>query len=105
MNIICRKKTCKFNKNFVCQADELNVSQNAKCEMFEKVKSKVDDSSKKIFRHTPKYNQFRAVKNLPICCHADCQFNKCTKCHANGVTINDLENVPYCVTYFRKIEK
>lgn len=104
MNIICRKTNCKFNRNFVCYAHNLDLSKNAKCDTFQNLNAIENDSSKKLYKVKPKYDSFKSCKKLKICCSANCQFNKNKECHANGITVNSLEEIPYCITYFKKIK-
>ena len=105
MNIICRKTGCKFNENFVCQAKEIDVSKKAECQTFEPTPTSPPDTSKNLYKKPPKYNKYRKAQTLPISCTAKCQFNNDCRCHANGITVNDVEECPLCITFFKKIKK
>lgn len=104
MNITCRKTYCKYNNNFVCMAKEIDVGKNSECKTFEK-SSPSPDTSKTFLKKTPTYHRYRPVKDLPITCNAKCHFNHNCQCHANGITINAIDECPYCVTFFKKIKK
>lgn len=117
MNITCRKTDCRHNQNFVCSVHDLKVDRRSLCKDYEKCEDEecervrassgstskeIQDSSKTMFHKPPKYNPYRSAKHCNICCHAECMFNQKTECHANGITVNDLEEAPYCMTFLKK---
>ena len=119
MNITCRKTDCKYNHNFVCAVENLNVGGHSLCNSYERcedkechrvdlknvsAEKKIEDSSKKMFKKAPKYDPYRSAKHCNICCQAKCMFNDKKRCHANGITVNDLEESPYCMTFLEKGE-
>lgn len=106
MEIICRKTGCKFNKNFACKAGGIDVDKEALCKTFEESSKQEIDSSKKLFSKPVKYNnKYRYGSRICIECTAKCQFNHQGKCQANGITVNDLTEKPYCITFFPKLKK
>ena len=105
MNIICRKTGCKYNHNFACTAKEIDVSNKEQCKTFVQQDILPPDTTKNLYKKPPKYRSYRSADTLPIICKAKCQFNHNFHCHANGITVNDLEDCPYCITYFPKIKK
>lgn len=102
MNITCRKTKCKYNKNFVCGLYHLKVGENSQCESFENAEKNVADTSSQMMTKAPKYNPYRSAKKCNICCQANCMFNQKTKCQANGITVNELTEKPYCITFLKK---
>lgn len=105
MNIICRKTNCKHNKNFICYYKNVKIEEHSLCLSYEKSDKENIDTSKTMLKKTPKYNPYRSVKKLNIQCNANCQFCKNCNCVANGITVNDLDAKPYCVTYFKRVKK
>lgn len=104
MNIICKKTNCQHNKNFVCCANKIDIRNEANCDSFEK--QNLNNNGKQNNQNcSPKFDSFKPRGKLKIYCRANCQFNKNKECHANGITVNNLEQVPYCITYFKKIVK
>ena len=104
MNIVCRKTNCKHNKNFVCYAEGIKIKEDALCLTFEEGTPQ-PDTTKKLFKKSAKYNPYRSCGKLNIECKANCQFCHHTNCEANGITINSLEEEPFCVTYFKRLKK
>lgn len=103
MDIRCRKTSCRFNDRYTCKANGICISQNVVCEQFIRGEEKGDDKTKRLFTETPPtYAPQRDSKTITIKCKAHCLFNKDGDCVANGITVNDLKNKPYCVTYLRK---
>lgn len=106
MEIICRKTCCKYNNNFACMAGGINVEETAICHTFEESDKKEIDSSKKLYKKPVNYNnKYRYGSKLCIGCKAKCQFNHQGECQANGITVNDLKEKPYCITFFPKLKK
>lgn len=102
MDIRCRKTSCMYNDHYTCKAKAICISQKESCEKFERGRSEVD-KTKKLFTNTPPtYAPQRDSKTLQITCKAHCLFNRDGVCVANGITVNDLKDKPYCVTYLRK---
>ena len=54
-----------------------------------------------MFDEAPKYAPHREKKNMRIACAAKCLFNEQGVCVANGLTINSLDNLPYCMTHIK----
>ena len=105
MDIICKKRSCKFNEDFRCNAEKICVDRTILCETFEKDNNKNTQHLKEshIFdEEPPKYASHRETKVGTIACKTNCLFNDHGICEANGITINDLENKPFCVTYLKK---
>ena len=104
MDIRCRKGLCKYNDRFVCRAKEILVDKEVVCSTFEKDDSKenVQDVTKRLFEEIPDFAPQRDCKTLDIKCRADCQFNHNGRCVSNGLTINSIKEMPFCVSYLRK---
>ncbi|MBQ3494455.1 MAG: hypothetical protein IJA69_03480 [Clostridia bacterium] len=105
MDIICRKQSCRFNEDFRCNAKKIDVNRKVHCDTFEKDpnKNQPADTSSHIFDETPpKYASHRETKVGCIACKANCLFNDHGICEANGITINDIKNCPFCVTYLEE---
>lgn len=105
MDIICRKRKCKYNKGFCCTAREIDVNRGIVCSTFilNEQNKDIPDTSINIFEdEPPKYSSHRETKRGCIKCHANCLFNTDCICDANGITINDIKNKPFCVTYLKK---
>ena len=101
MDIRCRKTKCIYNNKYTCTAKEIKISKKILCSTFVKSNKEPIDSSKLIFEKAPDYAPQRESKPKDIICNADCLFNQCQKCEANGITINDIKNCPYCITYLK----
>lgn len=104
MDIICRKKSCKYNEDFRCNAKKINVEKKILCQTFDldPEKQTIDSSSHIFDEQPPKYASHRETKVGCITCQAHCLFNDNGICEANGITINDLQNKPFCVTFLKK---
>ncbi|MBP3345260.1 MAG: hypothetical protein J6K97_03555 [Clostridia bacterium] len=104
MDIRCRKGLCKYNDRFVCKAKAILVDRGVKCSTFEKddTKRNVQDVTKRLFEQQPNFAPQRDSKTLDIKCNADCQFNHNGICVSNGITLNPIKEVPYCISYLRK---
>lgn len=102
MDIRCRKTSCVYNDRYTCKANAICISQKVTCEKFEKGEKRGEDKTRLLFKKTPDYAPQRDSKTLDIGCKAHCLFNKDGICVANGITLNDLKDKPYCVTYLRK---
>ncbi len=103
MDIRCRKNLCRFNDRFVCKAKEILVTKRVTCSTFEKDENKKDvqDVTKHLFEREPCYAPQRDSKALTINCKADCLFNHNGKCVSNGITINSIEECPYCISFLK----
>ncbi len=101
MDIRCRKTGCEFNDRYTCKARKIDVSKACVCRAFVKGNKEVD-KSKKMFSNTPRYAPQRDSKTIKIECQANCLFNDNGVCEANGITLNDLKNHPYCITFLKK---
>ncbi len=102
MDIRCRKTSCAYNDRYTCKAKAIGITRAATCRKFEKGEDFVVDKTKNMFSRTPSYAPQRDSKTIKIECNAHCLFNKNGDCQANGITLNDLKNKPYCVTFLRK---
>ena len=102
MDIRCRKQDCKYNDRFTCRANSLLVNKVGDCEVYEKTEKEVVDTSKKLFSEIPKYAPQRDVKHFKIECNAPCILKKEGRCIANGITINDWQEKPVCMTIVKK---
>ncbi len=102
MDIRCRKTGCVFNDKYTCKAREIMVAKSCVCKKFEKGEKELVDKSRQMFSKTPIYAPQRDSKTIKIDCQASCLFNKNGDCQANGITLNDLKNRAYCVTFLKK---
>lgn len=102
MDIRCRKTQCDFNNCYTCKAKGILVDKRAICTTFIKGDKPEVDTTKHLFEQTPKYAPQRDSKTLSILCHADCLFNVEGKCVSNGITVNSIDEKPYCVSYLKK---
>lgn len=104
MDIRCKKLSCKFNNKYTCKAKELGVGEDIICSSFilDEEKKELDNKKIDIFKDKIEFASQRECKNVDILCSCDCLFNRNGKCVANGITISNLKQKPYCVTYLRK---
>lgn len=103
MDIRCRKGYCKFNDRFTCRAKEIVVDRDVVCSMYQKDEEKpVQDVTKNMFEKEPDFCPQRDSKALSIKCRADCLFNHNGVCVSNGITLNSIQERPYCVSYLKK---
>ena len=103
MDIRCRKGHCKFNDRFTCKAKEIVVDGDVVCSMYQHDQNKpVQDVSKNMFEKEPDFCPQRDSKALSIKCRADCLFNRNGICVSNGITLNSIQERPYCVSYLKK---
>lgn len=102
MDIRCRKTGCLYNDRYTCKAKEIDILKNCLCKKYEKGDKVVVDKSKGMFSKTPTYAPQRDSKTIQIFCSAKCLFNKEGRCQANGITLNDLKNKPFCITFLKK---
>ena len=102
MDIRCRKLNCKYNDRFTCRAKELYVNEQGDCAVYEKTDKKVEDTTKKLFSKVPEYALQRDVKRLKIECDAPCILKREGRCIANGITVNDWNKRPVCMTILKK---
>lgn len=102
MDLKCRKTTCKYNDYYTCQARNIAVSSKPTCETFDNDDTKEPrDTSRCMFEEAPTYAPHREKKSLRVACAAKCLFNEQGVCVANGLTINPLNETPYCMTYIK----
>lgn len=104
MDIKCRKTQCKFNENFVCRAEKINITPKCECDKFIMENKEEDDTTKKLLTKKIRYSQFRSCNNLNICCNANCLFNNKHNCEANGITVNVINEKPLCITFLKADE-
>ena len=103
MDIRCRKGLCKFNDRFTCKAKGITVGREVVCSTYEKEEGKeVQDVTKNLFEQTPCYAPQRDSKTLEIKCRANCLFNHNGRCVSNGITLNSIEEKPFCISYLKK---
>ena len=102
MDIRCRKTDCIYNDHFTCRAKELAVNKNGDCSVYEKGNKNVADTTKKLFSKVPKYSRQRDVKRFKIECDAPCILKREGRCIANGITVNDWNKKPVCMTLLKK---
>lgn len=102
MDIVCRKTECKFNKNYVCQAKGILINKKIICSTYEPIPEQKPDYSKNLPKEIPVYGKHRVVRDLNLLCEADCLFNNKGYCEANGITVNSLDEKPYCITFLKR---
>ena len=103
MDIRCRKTSCKYNDKYTCKAKEILIKKNVECAKYEKGNKPAVDKTKWLFSDKPPvYAPQRDSATIGIGCNAHCLFNDNGKCVANGITLNDIEEKPLCVTFLRK---
>lgn len=103
MDIRCRKTSCFFNDRYTCKAKGILIKRDCQCKDYVKTDKRVVDKTQKMFSSdTPQYAPQRDSATIKIDCKADCLFNDGGKCVANGITLNDLEEKPLCVTFLKK---
>lgn len=103
MDIRCRKTSCKYNDKYTCKAKEILIKKNVECSKYEKGNKPAVDKTKWLFSDKPPvYAPQRDSATIGIECNAHCLFNDNGKCVANGITLNDIEDKPLCVTFLRK---
>lgn len=101
MDIVCRKTECKYNKDYVCHAKGILIDKKIICATHEPIDEQKPDYSKTLPKKTPVYGKHRVVRDLNLLCKADCLFNHNGYCEANGITINSLDEKPYCITFLK----
>ncbi len=104
MDIVCRKCSCKFNKQQTCLRKNLNINKSADCNDLEidKTKPKID-VSKDMFSHEPDLAKNRNCKNIKIKCDAkNCLFNKDKSCFSNGIFVGSATSCAPCNSYQEK---
>ncbi len=105
MDIICRERSCVYNKGFSCTSKQILIGDKINCTYYKKNDNlkNIPDTSRHIFgENPPKYHSHRESKKGCIHCSADCLFRNEQTCEANGITINCIKNMPLCATYFKK---
>lgn len=102
MDIRCRKTDCEFNERLTCNSKEILIDNNIVCKSYIKVAEKARDISKQIFEETPEIGDYKHNKDMCLKCKAECIFNKNKECIANGITLNDIDDIPKCITFSKK---
>lgn len=104
MDIVCRKYSCKFNKDTKCERKHLNVNQKSNCNDINIDKNKeTEDVSKDMFGHEPEIAPFRHCKCTDIKCNAtDCLFNSNQECMSNGIFVGSSTATAPCNSYQKK---
>ena len=103
MDIRCRKTNCKYNKKYTCQAKDLLIKKDCKCAVFVDTPKNSPDTSRSMFEVAPEYAPQRSSLTMCIDCKAPCMFkNEHSQCVANGITVNALNETPYCITFLKK---
>ena len=101
MDIKCRKTTCKFNNKLNCEAKKITISKGMECSSFVQSDKPQVDISKDMFETAEEINPYRNFSNCYVKCHADCIFNKDKRCCSNGITVNELKEEPFCITFIK----
>lgn len=102
MDLKCRKTTCKYNNYYTCTARNIAIADKLECNSFVLDASKqVKDTSRCMFEEAPKYAPHREKKHMRVACSAKCLFNEQGVCVANGLTVNSINDKPYCITYIK----
>ena len=105
MDIICRERSCVYNKGFSCTSKQILIGNKINCTDYKKnddLKNIPDTSSEIFAEQPPKYHPHRETKRGCIHCKANCLFRTDDICDANGITVNCIKNMPLCATYFKK---
>lgn len=102
MDLKCRKQSCKYNDCFTCRAKNISISHKLYCDSFDNDPTKnIRDTSSCMFEEAPNYSSHRVKKHMRVACGARCIFNEQGICIANGLTINPVDETPYCITYVK----
>ena len=99
MDIRCKQTKCFNNTGEVCSLKGIEVSEKADCKNFEADPEKANAREKAILESPPKYAPFKPYNKMKIDCTANCQFNKFTKCVANGITVLRDDDSACCGTF------
>ncbi|MBQ8761802.1 MAG: DUF1540 domain-containing protein [Clostridia bacterium] len=100
MDIKCRRTTCQHNKGQTCCANKVNINLHANCDTYEFSCKNVEDFSKDMFESAPEFANSRHIKDVKLKCGAEkCLFNKDGRCHANGITVIDNNEISACSTF------
>lgn len=106
MDLKCKKLNCKYNKQYACIAEGINVAHSLDCEKYEKLdeipQEQLQDVSKTMFQKEPDIHPYRHHKKVEITCNAKCLFNHGGKCVANGITIANANKNAKCYTFAKK---
>ena len=103
MDLRCRKTNCKYNNNLTCKANNIEITNKMVCSKYQKEANKNIDISKHIFdSESPFIADYKHLKVFNLQCNCDCLFNKDGKCISNGITINELNEKPKCISYAKK---
>lgn len=104
MDIRCRKTLCKYNDRFTCKAKEILINGKMICQTYTKDEenAKAIDTTKSLFEKTPDFAPQRDSKALCIMCKASCLFNRNGKCFSNGITLNAIDEKPFCISFLKK---
>lgn len=104
MDIKCRKLTCKYNKNSVCMAKQVDIIKDTDCQTFIiDTEKNVPDNSKTMFNITPEFENYRHIKDIKLTCRANCFFNCNGECMSNGITVICGKEKPICGTFLKKL--
>ena len=102
MDLKCRKTSCVYNDHFTCTAKNIAISYHLLCDTYkDDPYKKVRDTSRCMFDEAPSYAPHRAKQHMRIACGARCLFNEQGTCTANGLTINSIEDSPFCMTHLK----
>lgn len=103
MDIRCRKTLCKYNDRHTCKARDILISKQDVCKSYEEKTGKpIPDISRKMFKRTPDFAPQRDTKKMKIACNNNCVLNHNGRCIANGITINDINSSPLCMTVVKR---
>ena len=102
MDLKCRKTTCKFNNHYTCIAKSIAIANELECRSYENDPDKrVKDTSRCMFEEVPSYAPHREKRHMRVACAAKCLFNEQGVCVANGLTVNSVNDMPYCITHIK----
>ena len=105
MDLRCRKTQCLYNYKYTCTAKNIKISKKLLCATYIKANKEAPDTSRFIFDRAPDYAPQRESKTADILCEADCLFNQCKCCEANGITVNPINEKPHCITFLKDDNK
>ena len=83
--LYCEASACIFNDDNICNAGAINVGG--------------PDPICHTFMNSPLKSECKNIAKVGACKVADCYFNQCLECSANGITISFEEGLSLCDTY------
>jgi len=95
----CGLKDCMYNEGYCCQAKAIEVDKFTDCLTYTK------DANKRKNLTEAGRDVHKSVKydvDTKVTCHADCMFNRESKCISNGITVmGQAENQANCLTFIK----